>query len=297
LTRRPYRLAAALTAVCLAGAGCSSTPDRDGPVSAAPTAPTAAGPASGPGSGPAPGSGSGGEEGPPLPVGQSGGWELAFSDEFDGTSLDGSRWADRSSAEPDQGHGNPGNEQLEWNQAANCRVAGDELVMTAKREPFTSPSGTAYQWTSCLITSTPSYEFQYGYIEERAILPAERGFWPAFWTWQAKGVDRHTETDVYEFYSDNHRRLYTTQYSGGQGRCDFEPAFDPTRDWHTYGVAIQESGTTWYYDGKEVCRTDATSDGSTTIISNLAVYAKIPPDASTTSATKRVDYIRAWKAS
>jgi beta-glucanase (GH16 family) len=169
--------------------------------------------------------------------------------------------------------------------------------MTAKREQVTSPSGNRYDWTSCLITSTPSYAFEFGYLEERSILPAARGFWPAFWTWQARGVDRHTETDAYEFYSDNHRRLYGTQYSGAQGRCDWRPPFDPAKGWHTYGVAIEASGTTWYADGAEVCHTDATTDAKTNIISNLAVYSMIPPDDSTGSATKRVDYIRAWKSS
>ena len=240
----------------------------------------------------------GGSVAPPLPVGQQGGWKMAFSDEFDGTSLDRSRWADQSTAEPDEGHGNQGNQQLEWNQAANCRVAGGELTMTAKREQVTSrSSGHRYDWTSCLITSTPSYAFDFGYLEERSILPAPRGFWPAFWTWQVRGNDRQTETDAYEFYSDNHSRLYGTQYSGAQGRCEWKPSFDPTTGWHTYGVAIQPSGTTWYADGAQVCHTTATTDAQTNIISNLAVYSMIPPDGSTASATKRVDYIRAWKPS
>jgi beta-glucanase (GH16 family) len=235
---------------------------------------------------------------PPLPDGQEGGWTLAFRDEFDGDRLDRGRWDDRSSAEPDEGRGNIGNQQLEWNQAANCEVRGGELVMTARREQTVSPStGQRYDWTSCLITSTPSYAFQYAYIEERSILPAPRGFWPAFWTWQARGVERHTETDVYEFYSDNHRRLYGTQFSGARGRCEWRPPFDPTAGWHTYGAAIEPSGTTWYADGEEVCRTEATSDAMTTIISNLAVYAQIPPEPGTGSAVKRVDYIRAWTRS
>jgi hypothetical protein len=59
-------------------------------------------------------------------------------------------------------------------------------------------------------------------------------------------------------------------------------------------VAIEPTGTTWYADGAKVCHTTATSDGQTNIISNLAVYATIPPAATTTSATKHVDYIRAW---
>jgi beta-glucanase (GH16 family) len=233
---------------------------------------------------------------PPLPAGQEGGWEMAFSDEFDGSSLDASRWADHSSAEPDEGRGNLGNQQLEWNQAANCQVSGGALVMTAKRETVTSAQGNRYEWTSCLITTARSYTFQYGYLEERAILPGPRGFWPAFWTWPARGVEQHTETDVYEFYSDNHERLYVTQYSGAGGRCDWKPPFDPAQNWHVYGVAIEPAGTMWYVDGAEICHTGATSDAQAAVISNLAVYSKIPPDASTSAATKRVDYIRAWKA-
>jgi beta-glucanase (GH16 family) len=283
LRRRWRRSAAAVLSVLAVGA-CTRAPAY--PDDPRPAAPASAPPADAPPPESA---------GPPMPVGQSDGWELMFSDEFDGTALDRKRWADHSSAEPDMGRGNPGNQQLEWNQEANCTVRDDELLMTAKREGFTSPSGNRYDWTSCLITTTPSYDFQYGYIEERSILPAARGFWPAFWTWQARGVDQHTETDVYEFYSDNHRRLYGTQYSGQRARCDISPPFDPTAQWHVYGVAIEPSGTTWYVDGKQVCTSAATSDGSTNIISNLAVYSKIPPDASTSSATKHVDYIRAWQ--
>ena len=279
--RSPYRLPAAILSLALLAA-CTSQGGGDSRRTATPP----------PAAAPAPRT----DDPPPLPAGQPGGWKLAFSDEFEGAALDTERWHDHSSAEPDEGRGNLGNQQLEWNQAANCTVGDGELTMTAKREPITAASGTRYEWTSCLITSTPSYTFQHGYLEERSILPAAKGFWPAFWTWQAKGVDQHTETDVYEFYSDNHRRLYATQYSGQQGRCDWQPDFDPTAGFHTYGVAIQPSGTIWYADGKEVCRSNAAADAPTNIISNLAVYAKIPPAASTTSAVKRVDYIRAWDA-
>jgi len=282
VVRRLMLLVAA--AACLVMV-CGCTGPKSGAMSHAATGPP---PAAGPAPNPA--------DGPPLPAGQEGGWQLAFSDEFDGTSLDMSRWQDHSSAEPDEGRGNLGNQQLEWNQAANCQVSVGALVMTAKRQSVTSSAGNRYGWTSCLITTARSYTFQYGYLEERAVLPAPRGFWPAFWTWQARGVEQHTETDVYEFYSDNHDRLYVTQYSGAQGRCDWRPSFDPSRDWHVYGVAIRPTGTTWYVDGVEICRTEATSDAQTSIISNLAVYSKIPPDGATSEATKRVDYVRAWKA-
>jgi beta-glucanase (GH16 family) len=231
---------------------------------------------------------------PPGPTGQGDGWELVFSDEFEDGSLDLSRWADHSGAEADHGRGNYDNDQLEWNRADNCLVSGGELTMSARRQEVTSPSGTRYGWTSCLLSSAPSYAFQYGFIEERAVLPAQAGFWPAFWTWQAAGVDRHVETDVYEVYTADRGELHLTQHSAGQGSCQWRPRFDPAADWHTYAAAIEPSGTVWYVDGVEVCRTEATSDAMTNIVSNLAVHAKEPPAAQTTAAVKRVDYVRAW---
>jgi hypothetical protein len=221
------------------------------------------------------------------PVGPAGSWSLAFADEFNGTAVDWTRWADHSSAEADQGHGNKGNQQLEWNQGANCTVSNGVLHMTAERGTHGS-----YAWTSCLITSTPSYSFQYGYIEERAQLPAAKGFWPAFWTWSTGST--YIETDAYEFHSDNPRRLHVTQHSGGGGGCTVALGFDPSAGMHVYGVDIEPTGTTWYVDGYAVCSKPSTSPGRTALISDNFVYSAVPPDPETTSATKEVDYIRAY---
>jgi beta-glucanase (GH16 family) len=223
----------------------------------------------------------------PSPVGPAGSWALAFADEFEGTAVDWTRWADRSSAEADQGHGNKGNQQLEWNQGANCTVGNGVLHMTAKRENHGS-----YTWTSCLITSTPSYSFQYGYIEERAQLPAAKGFWPAFWTWSTGNT--YIETDAYEYHSQNHTRLHVTQHSGGGGGCIVTLDVDPSAGMHVYGVDIEPTGTTWYLDGRAVCSTAGTSTGRTALVSDNFVSSAAPPDPGTTSATKDVDYIRAF---
>ena len=215
-----------------------------------------------------------------------------FADEFSGSAVDTSKWAFRSYAEADNGQGNKGNQQLEWNQAANCSVGNGALTITAKPDSITSPSGVHYDWSSCLITSTPSYAFQYGYIEERAQFPSQAGFWPGFWTWQVPGLNQWVETDAYEYYSDNPSRLYLTQHSGSGGQCVVNPGFDPSGGFHTYGVDVAPTGTTWYVDGRAVCSSSATSAGSTNIISNLFVYDRLPPAAGTV-AQKQVDYIRA----
>lgn len=229
-----------------------------------------------------------------APVGPTGTWRFMFGDEFSGTTLDPLKWATRSYAEADSGQGNKGNQQLEWNQAGNCSVGGGLLTITAKPDYIISPTGVRYDWSSCLITSTPSYAFQYGYMEERAKFPPQAGFWPGFWTWQVPGLNQWVETDAYEYYSDNRSRLYLTQHSGSGGGCVINPGFDPSAAFHTYGVEVAPAGTTWYIDGKVVCTATGTAGGMANIITNMFVYAGVPPVAGTV-AQKQVDYIRAWQ--
>ncbi|SMH47428.1 carbohydrate-binding domain-containing protein [Azospirillum agricola] len=229
---------------------------------------------------------------PQAPAGST--WKLVFDDEFNGTKVDTTKWTDSSSAEADGGHGNLGNRQLEWNQMKNATVSDGILSLTAKRESYTSASGTHYDWTSGLLTTSPSFTFQYGYIEERAKMPAEKGFWPAFWTWQAPGVNSWQETDAYEYYSDNKSKIYLTSHAGSGGGSIHDLPFDPTTDFHTYGVDIRPTGTTWYIDGVKVASASGSPSAPTNIITNLAVFKDIQPAASTMSATKQVDYVRAY---
>jgi len=231
-----------------------------------------------------------------LPDGPTGSWNLAFDSEFDGTSVNTAQWAYSSSAESDDGDGNLPNGQLEWDQSQNCSVANGYLTIMSRRQNVTSPSGTGYGWTSCLLTTTPSYAFQYGYMETRAKFPDVAGFWPGFWTWQEG--DSYIETDAFEFYSNDQGQIFLTQHSGSEGGCQgLTLGFDPSADFHTYGVDIEPSGTTWYIDGKEVCSASGTSTGLTNIIINDFVYANDPPAASTDAATEEIQYVRSWQHS
>ena len=131
-------------------------------------------------------------------------------------------------------------------------------------------------------------------METRAKFPSQAGFWPGFWTWQAG--DTYIETDAFEFYSNDQGQIFLTQHSGRQGGCQgLNLGFDPTAAFHTYGVDIEPTGTTWYIDGKAVCSASGTSTGLTNIILNDFVYAKDPPAAGTDSATEAVQYVRSWQ--
>ncbi|GAA2816655.1 glycoside hydrolase family 16 protein [Kribbella solani] len=246
------------------------------------------------------------------PVGAGTGWNIKWWDEFNGSAVDwGTKWNGNSSALPDAGRGNKGNQQLEYNLDRNCTEANGAVTMTAKREQYQAPSGTTYDWTSCLLTSTASggVTFKYGYMESRAKLTYDlrdaqggtvadtRGFWPGFWTWQASGVDSWQETDVYEQYSDRPRHLYLTSHAGAKGGCEVDLGFDPGADYHVYGADISASGTKFYIDGTLICSVAGAPTENTNIIEDLYVYSKpgFDPNPATMSAKKSIDYVRFWQ--
>lgn len=221
------------------------------------------------------------------PLGQSGTWSILFSDEFNGTSVDTSKWSFTSSAESNcdaNGCSNPGNQQLEYNQGKNCTVSGGLLTITAKRE-----TAGGRPWTSCMLHSKP--QFKTMFLETRAKLPAKKGFWPGFWTWNGP----QDEVDVFEYYSDNKTKLYLTDRTGGNSGCIHDLTFDPTAGFHTYAAYMDGNTVTWYIDGQRVCNGPGSPKQAASILLDMFVYEKIPPDAATTSETMQVDYIRAWQ--
>ncbi len=229
---------------------------------------------------------------PPAP----GEWELVFEDTFEADGLDTEKWTHRSSSQRDHQQGNRGhNDQLEWNQPANAEVRGGRLILTARRENHTSPSGHEYEWTSALLTTSPSFAFTYGYIEERAKLPTEPGFWPAFWTWQQPGGQTQQEIDVYEFWSGwNADRFLATTHPWGGGKWIYYSEHNTSPgEWNVYGADIRPDGVTFYLNGEAVHETPNAPTEPMNLITNLAVDANNPP--ANNEAAKEVDHVRAWK--
>ena len=113
---------------------------------------------------------SGGDTAPTVPPAPADDWTLAWSEEFEGTSLNSTVWT------ADLGSGGWGNGESQYYKAQNAVVAGGYLTITAKREQ----AGDA-PYTSARIQTSLKKSFQYGRFEMRAKLPATQGMWPAFW--------------------------------------------------------------------------------------------------------------------
>lgn len=240
-------------------------------------------------------------------------WELVWSDEFDGTSLDPSKW------EPQIGTGCPnlcgwGNNELQYYRAENATVAGGMLTITAKEESF---GGQAY--TSARVRTKNLGDWKRGRFEMRARMPVGQGLWPAFWMlpseeayggWAASG-----EIDILEYLGNDTDRAFGTLHYGGSfpdnvytSNSYVLPSGDFYDSFHIFALEWDECEMRWYIDGAhyQTQRNWWSSGGSYPapfdqpfyLLLNLAVggYLPGPPDQSTVfPQTLVVDYVRVFQ--
>lgn len=104
---------------------------------------------------------------------EEGEWQIVWSDEFDGTTIDTSKWT------YDIGDWGWGNNELQYytaNRKENARVESGNLIIEARKNKEND------KWTSARLTTRGKTSFTYGKIELRAQVPREKGNWAAGWT-------------------------------------------------------------------------------------------------------------------
>ena len=166
------------------------------------------------------------------------------------------------------------------------------------------------KYTSGLITSQFSFSQIYGYFEIRAMLPAGKGLWPAFWLLPEDG-SWPPEIDAMEAFGDpNPAGLggqtlihYASHSTINSEQCGewHNVGVNITQGFHTYGVDVEPSGITYYFDGKPyvTCKPNTDAAKPLYMLVNLAVGSSQSwpgaPDASTVfPAYMYVDYVRAY---
>jgi beta-glucanase (GH16 family) len=108
---------------------------------------------------------------------------LSWSDEFDGSALDASKWSFDTSRNKIGWY----NKELQYYAAdrpENLRLADGRLVIELRRDPeairrFLDWGGQTY--SSAKIFTEGKASFDGGFVEVSAKLPCARGTWPAIW--------------------------------------------------------------------------------------------------------------------
>ena len=226
-------------------------------------------------------------------------WRLAFSDEFNDTELDTSKWGWKYPRSGDMIHSNRDNGEAQWYRRENVTERDGHLRLVARRERTVSPySGETFDYTSGLIQSKPSFNFRYGYMEARMRLPSGSGFWPAFWTWPSN-EQWPPEIDVMEFYGDSLSRLYLAYHGEGGSTGTTVSTQDWTSGWHTFAVHWEPGRLTWYVDGVPRKTVDRAPALDMYLIANLAIAngdrAPAPSSSTPFPSALKIDYIRVWK--
>ena len=208
---------------------------------------------------------------PSIPACKNGDYYLVFEDNFDGNSLDLTKWELQSWG---QGalYNNPKATNQEYNTLDNIIVSNGTLKIVAEKETVLRkavfwkpeneiledglPNLRTYHYTSSNIWSLQ--KFFYGKYEIRCRLPNGKGFWPAFWTFGGK---RWNEIDIFEIYGDNINRFTCNvhhDYDGNGDRereenCPFAQnnVADFTQ-WHVFTCIFDFDKITWQIDGNTV---------------------------------------------
>ncbi len=193
----------------------------------------------------------------PLPIEPPEGYELVWSDEFDGDTIDPANWTYDLGG---WGWGN-GEAQYYTDRPENARVENGLLVIEGDFERYEES-----YYTSARLLSQGLQEFQYGYIEARVKVPDGVGTWPAFWMLGTDFVrDEETkeanwpdagEIDIMEYVGREPDLVLGTihgpGYAGAGGLTTWNRLeFPVAEDFHTFAIDWDENGIRWYFDGEQ----------------------------------------------
>ena len=196
------------------------------------------------------------------------GYILTFQEEFNGNSVDLSKWNDWDLNFGNRGPGivGPSNDYAFCPE--NVSVSNGVLRLTATRNPITAPlcgGGTqTVNYRTGEVNTLNKFHQRYGWFEARIKFPKARALYPAFWLMPAPGVGmidenggNGAEVDImeYETYWMGNQVTssiwyggYGANLQGGGIGSTYSPISD-ANDWHVYALNWEPGKLEIYVDG------------------------------------------------
>ncbi|UTA47173.1 family 16 glycosylhydrolase [Simiduia sp. 21SJ11W-1] len=200
-------------------------------------------------------------------------WQLVWSDEFDGQSIDASKWRHEKNC---WGGGN--NElQCYTDRPENSFLQDGKLHIVARHESFSGPAhndddpnynpadtSATQPYTSARLRSKNQGDWRYGRIEVAAQMPKGQGLLPAVWMlptqWRYGGWPLSGEIDIVEVVNPgvgahaneahgtlHYGRLWpNNNYSGSHTTVNG----NVWEGLHQYAIEWEPDEIRWYVDGK-----------------------------------------------
>ena len=234
---------------------------------------------------------------------------LLFEDEFDGTSLDLSKW------KYDIGRGNNGwgNQELQFYKAENTTVSNGTAKITVKKDDD-------LDYTSSKIKTDGRFTSRYGKVQARIKTVKGKGLWPAFWLLPSHG-DWPCDGEIDIMEQGNRVALdpnnYTSNESTGAAHLGKCPYSGSTHDYesfhkkisygsyadyfHVYEIRWEPNRISWYIDDEYVFQVTPNSYPSYTwpfnlsewyLIINLAIDSGGPNEDTQFPSQMEIDWVR-----
>lgn len=229
---------------------------------------------------------------------------LVWSDEFNGSSIDTSKW----NFEIGTGSWGWGNNEQQYytNRSDNAYVSGGALHIRAKRESY---GGMNY--TSARLITNGKFTFTYGYVEARLALPSSQGIWPAFWMLGANigsvGWPACGEIDIMEAINAENRTYATCHWdNGGHASYGLASGYFDITQYHTYGMQWDNQYIRMFVDGNKIYEIYIGNNSGGTdefhrpfyLLLNVAVGGNWPGfniDNNAFPQEMKVDYVRVYQ--
>ncbi len=223
-------------------------------------------------------------------------YTLVFSDEFNNTWVDTSKWNITNIA-------STVNNELEYYAPDEVWESGGVLVLHSQRRNY---GGRSY--TSGRVDTQNHFTLQYGEVIWHAMAPKGKGIWPALWLVQYQcppATPCNTwppEIDVMELKGSNPYTNYMTNWWGLYPNQQYNTQTYSGPDfsqWHEYHLVWDPSQIEWFVDGTLVKRvTSNIPNQPMQIIMNVAVGGVFDgnPDGSTVFPTYMfIDWIHVYR--
>jgi licheninase len=251
----------------------------------------------------------------PMPVHTT---QLLWSDEFNGSSLDTSKWSFDTSRNK-VGWFNGELQYYAADRLENLRLENGHLVIELRKDPQLigkMPDWGNQKYSSAKIVTRDKVAFNAGFVEVSAKLPCARGTWPAIWMlpqgdarWPDGG-----EIDILEQVGSQpnvaHATLHTALFNHVRqnGRGAETPVPTACSAFHRYQLAWTVDSITIGVDGQAYMRVKNDQPGGRGawpfdspfyLILNLAMggdwAASKGIDDAALPQRLEVDYVRVWE--
>ena len=243
-------------------------------------------------------------------------WNLIWSDEFNSSALDTSKWIHDIGTGSQYGLYGWGNSELQYYQSQNTTLNNGSVKIIANLEPngiVDSWNNTMY-YSSSKITTKGTFDFRYGKVEASIKTVDGEGFWPAFWMlptgggWPCDG-----EIDIMEQWGSDGPSNITTG-AAHAGTCPGGSTYQSSShvisngsyadNFHIYSIEWQPGLITWYVDNIQFLQVTPSSypninwpfdSNNWYLMFNLAITSSGPNSNTIFPSQIEIDWVRIYE--